>query len=250
MKKKLTIASIFILLYIGFLIATLPTALVLNQLSLPKNIVILGVKGNIWNTDIAQITIEKTTIQKVNAILNFWSLFTLSPKVDITFGDSFTPGPEGELELVLTTSKAIVNDLNVLVKANDIAQQISLPIPVTAKGEIELTVLNAEVDLNNNNQCITVTGTATWSKAGVVALEQSIELGKLSADISCDKGTLAAVISPKNDLGLTFSAYLSQKGKLSGNGYLKPEDKFPQALNDALPFLGRKDRQGRYRLQF
>jgi general secretion pathway protein N len=250
MKKKFTIASIFILLYIGFLIATLPTSLVLNQLSLPKNITIFGVSGSIWNTDIAQVTIEQNPIQKVNAKLSFWSLFTLAPKVAITFGDSFTVGPEGELKLVLSTDKAIVNDLTVLMKANDIAQQINLPIPMTAKGDVELTVVNAELDLSNNNQCITITGNASWSTAGVVALEQNVKLGKLTADISCDKGTLAVVISPKNDLGLTFTAYLSPKGKLSGNGYLKPGAKFPQELNDALSFLGRKDRQGRYRLEF
>jgi general secretion pathway protein N len=250
MKKKFTIASIFILLYIGFLIATLPTSLVLNQLSLPKNITIFGVSGSIWNTDIAQVTIEQNPIQKVNAKLSFWSLFTLAPKVAITFGDSFTVGPEGELKLVLSTDKAIVNDLTVLMKANDIAQQINLPIPMTAKGDVELIVVNAELDLSNNNQCIAITGNASWSTAGVVALEQNVKLGNLTADISCDKGTLAVVISPKNDLGLTFTAYLSPKGKLSGNGYLKPGAKFPQELNDTLSFLGRKDRQGRYRLEF
>jgi general secretion pathway protein N len=250
MKKTFTIAGIGILFYIGFLIATIPTTLVLNQLSLPKNINIFGVSGSIWNTDITQVTVEQTAIQKINAKLSFWSLFTLAPKVDITFGDSFTAGPEGEFELVLTTSKAIVNDLNVLLKANDIAQQINLPIPMTAKGNVELAILNAEIDLKNNNQCIAITGTASWSTAGVIALEQNVKLGNISADISCDKGTLAVVISPKNDLGLTFSAYLSPKGKLSGNGYLKPGAKFPQSLNDALPFLGSKDRQGRYRLKF
>jgi len=250
MKNKIAIGVIFLITYIGFLIATLPTTFVLNQLSLPKNITVSGVSGSIWRTSIAQVNIEGTSVKKVEAELSFWSLFTLTPKLSITFGDSFIAGPEGELELVLSADKAEINDLKLLVKANQIAQQLPLPLPMSAQGNVELTLINAEIDLNKNNQCIAVDGTASWSKAGVVALEQNIKLGSLTADINCENGALAVIISPKNNLGLTFNAYVRQGGKVSGNGYLKPGAKFPQALNGALPFLGRKDSKGRYRLSF
>jgi general secretion pathway protein N len=250
MKNKFAIGVIFLITYIGFLIATLPTTVVLNQFSLPKSIAISGVTGSIWNTNIAQVDIEETSVQKVNANLSFWSLFTLTPKLFITFGDSFIAGPEGEFELVLSSDTVVINDLKLLVKATEIAQKLNLPIPMSAQGNVELTLINAEMDLQKNNQCITAKGTALWSKAGVVAFNENIKLGKLNADINCENGALAVIISPNNDLGLTFSAYVRQKGKLSGSGYLKPGAKFPKALNDALPFLGKKDNQGRYRLVF
>ncbi|MBL4766099.1 MAG: type II secretion system protein N [Colwellia sp.] len=250
MKNKLAIAVIFLITYIGFLIATLPTTLVLNQVSLPKNMQVSGVTGSIWSTEIAQVNIDGTSVAKVNAKLSFWSLFTLAPKLSITFGDSFIAGPEGKLELVLSAEKVEINELTLLVKANEIAQQFTLPLPLSAQGDVELTLLNATIDLANNNQCITANGSISWAKAGVVALEKNIKLGNLSADITCEKGALAVIISPKNDLGLTFSTYVRNGGKISGNGYLKPGAKFPPALNDALPFLGKKDRQGRYRLSF
>ncbi|MDX2368701.1 MAG: type II secretion system protein N, partial [Colwellia sp.] len=172
------------------------------------------------------------------------------PKLFITFGDAFTAGPEGELELVLSSEKAKIHDLKLLLKANEVAQKITLPLPISAQGDVELIVLNAEVDLKDNNKCIVLDGTVVWSKAGVIALEQSIKLGDFNADVSCENGALALIISPKNDLGLTFNAYVRKGGNISGNGYLKPGSKFPQALNDALPFLGKKDNQGRYRLSF
>jgi general secretion pathway protein N len=132
------------------------------------------------------------------------------------------------------------------VKANDIAQQLTLPLPLSAQGDVELSILQADINLKST-QCITVKGTTSWSKASVVALEQNIKLGDLNADVRCEKGVLALIISPKNDLGLTFSAYVNKGGKLSGKGYLTPGAKFPQVLNQALPFLGSKDNQGRYR---
>jgi general secretion pathway protein N len=250
MKKQFTIGVIFLITYVGFLIATLPATVVLNQLPATKNVNVSGVTGNIWNTNIEQLAISKTSFQKVNARLSFWSLFTLSPKLFITFGDSFIAGPEGELELVLSREKATISDLKVLVKANEIAQQLTLPLPMSAQGDVELTLVNAEIDLQQGNQCITVKGTATWSKAGVAALEQSIKLGNLSANINCENGALALIVSPKNDLGLTFNAYVRKGGRISGNGFLKPGAKFPKPLNDVLPFLGKKDNQGRYRLSF
>lgn len=249
MKKKFSIGFIFLITYLGFLIATLPTTQLLNQFSLPKEIGVSGVTGTVWDTNIAQVIIGETSIQKVKSQLSFWSLFTLTPKLLITFGDPFIAGPEGEFELVLSSEKAKVNDLKLLVKANEVAQQLTLPLPISAQGDIELIVPSAEVDLKDN-KCLALEGNAVWSKAGVIALEQNIKLGNFTADVNCEKGILALIISPKNDVGLTFSAYVGKGGNISGNGYLKPGSKFPRELNDALPFLGKKDSQGRYRLRF
>jgi len=250
MKNKIAIGVIFLITYVGFIIATLPTALVLNQFLLPNNMQISGVSGNIWRTKIAQVNIEEVSIKEVYTKLSFWSLFTLTPKLSITFGDSFIAGPEGEFTLLINSEKAEIKDLKLLIKANEIAQHLTLPLPLSAQGNVELTLLNAVIDLKNKNQCISIKGTASWSKAGVVALAQNIKLGNLTANISCKNSSLTVTVSPKNDLGLSFSAYIQQNGNISGNGFLKPGNKFPQALNDALPLLGNKDRQGRYRLSF
>tara|TARA_R110002050_G_scaffold73360_1_gene157804 strand:+ start:565 stop:1329 length:765 start_codon:yes stop_codon:yes gene_type:complete len=254
MKNKFAMSGIFLITYLVFLIATLPTTFVLNQISLPTNIKnavqFSGVTGSIWQTDIAQMAVNGSRIEKVHAELSFWSLFSLTPKLTITFGDSFSAGPEGKAELLLSQNKATVNDLKLFIKANEVAQQLTLPLPVTAQGNVELTVINADIDLKNNNQCLAVKGDIAWSKAGVEAFNKNIKLDQLNADIGCENGALTVIISPKNDLGLTFTAYVRQGGKVSGNGFLKPGAKFPVELNDALPFLGRKDNQGRYRLAF
>ncbi len=136
-----------------------------------------------------------------------------------------------------------------LVSANEVAQQLTLPLPVSAQGNIELTINQARINIQSK-QCLKIKGEVSWSKAGVVALEQNIKLGRLNADISCEDDALVLIISPKNNLGLTFSAFVRKGGRISGQGYLKPANKFPKALNSVLPFLGKKDHQGRYRLSF
>jgi len=250
MKKTFTIAGIFLITYIGFLIATLPAALLFNQLPMPKNLNISGVTGSIWRTNVEQIVIGDTAIQKIETRLSFWSLFTLTPKLFITFGDSFIAGPEGELELSLSAETAQISDLTLIIKANEIAQQLTLPLPVSAQGDVVITMNNAEIDLKKGSQCIVAKGSATWSKAGLIALEQNIKLGTFNSEIGCENGALSLILSPKNNLGLTFNAYMRKGGKISGNGFIKPGAKFPKVLNDVLPFLGKKDNQGRYRLSF
>ncbi|MCW8834713.1 MAG: type II secretion system protein N [Colwellia sp.] len=249
MKKKFAIAAIFLITYLVFLIVTLPSTVVLKQITLPKQIAISGVNGTIWQTDIEKLTIGNTSIEQVNAQLSFWSLFSLTPKLDVSFGDPLLSGPEGQLALAISREDMAITDLSILVRANEVAQQLTLPLPISAQGDVELTVSEVSINLQNN-QCSAAKGEVNWSKAGVVALEQNIKLGRFSADIRCEGGALALIVSPKNDLGLTFSAYVRQGGRISGNGYLQPGDKFPKALNDALPFLGNKDSQGRYRLSF
>lgn len=250
MKKQFAILGIFLISYIVFLIATLPTTLVLNQVKLPKNISVYGVTGTIWHTNIAQVVVDKTSIKKVNGQLDFWSLLTLTPELAITFGDAFIAAPEGELKLALSQQKAYISDFKMVINANEIAQQLPSPVPMTAQGDVEVMLVNAEIDLIKNNQCIAVKGTAQWTKAGVIALDQNVKLGSLQADIDCENGALSLNILPENDLGLTFKATMRQGEKISGNGFLKPGANFPQALNNVLPFLGAKDSQGRYRLYF
>ncbi|OUR61824.1 general secretion pathway protein GspN [Colwellia sp. 39_35_sub15_T18] len=249
MKKKFAIAAIFLLSYLVFLIVTLPSAVVLKQITLPKQIALSGVQGTLWQTRISQLVVGELLVEQIDVQLSFWSLFTLIPKLNITFGDPLLSGAEGQLVLSISSEEAVVTDLAIFVRANEVAQQLTLPLPLSAQGEVALEISEASFNLQNN-QCLTAKGEVNWSKAGVVALEQNIKLGRFSAVISCEDGALALLVSPKNDLGLTFSAYVRQGGKISGTGYLQPGAKFPKALNDALPFLGRKDNQGRYRLSF
>ena len=236
--------------YLGFLVATLPATVLLNKISLPKNISLSGVSGSVWQTNIEQVVVGEAVIKQIKTTLNFWSLFTLAPQLPVTFGHSFLAGPEGKLDITLSQGKIEINNLSLLLKANEIAQQLTLPLPVTAKGDVEIELNHMAIDLEDKNKCIAANGMVTWSKAGVLALDENIDLGNFNAEISCEDGALALLLSPENDLGLMFNAYVRQGGKISGNGFLKPGVNFPQQLNSTLSFLGRKDSQGRYRLSF
>ncbi|TWX70693.1 type II secretion system protein N [Colwellia demingiae] len=251
MKKWFAFTAIFLSSYIAFLVANTPLALVINNIQLPKNIVLQGVSGSIWQGEVVRVTINNNTIEKVKTTVSFWSLFSLSPSIQVTFGDAMLSGPEGKLNLNVSSEQFALTEVELFISANDIAKQLPLPIPLSAQGNVELFLSEVIIVTGNQLSCSKAEGDVSWSRAGVVALEQNIKLGKFAAEISCDAGNLLAKVSPKNNLGLSFDGVLAlATQKVSGKGYLKPGAKFPSQLRSALSFLGRPDNQGRYLLRF
>ncbi len=251
MKKWFAYTAIFLSSYMVFLLASTPLALVINNIKLPKNIVLQGVSGSIWQGEVVKVTINNNEIEKVKTTVSFWSLFSLAPNVQVTFGDAMSSGPEGKLSLTVSSEQFTLTDVEIFMSANDIARQLSLPIPLSAQGNVELFLSELVIATGTQLSCSKAAGEVLWSRAGVVALEQNIKLGKFTTEISCDEGNLLAKVSPKNNLGLSFDGVLAlATQKVSGQGYLKPGAKFPSQLRSALSFIGRPDNEGRYQLRF
>jgi general secretion pathway protein N len=251
MKKWFAIKAIFLSSYVVFLVTTMPLAFLINNIELPNGIHIDSASGSIWQGEIKKISVNNNQVQQIKTELSFWSLLSLSPTVYVIFGDATSAGAEGEFTLTVSSNKLLLNNVELFVSANDIAKQLPLPIPVTAQGTIELSFTELIIDRSEKLVCQQAQGQISWIRSGVVALESNIRLGKIDANLDCEKGDLRAKVSPKNSLGLSFNARLSLANqKASGQGYLKPGPKFPAQLQSALPFLGRPDNQGRYQLRF
>lgn len=246
MKKWFGFGAVFIVCYLIFLIATAPASLVLNQVKLPKDVMVQGLSGSIWHAKAQKVYVQNTVIENVNAELDVISLLSFSPSVDVTFGDAMLPGPEGAMAVSFVAGNLHINDANVLLPANMIAQQLPLPIPMAAQGVVELDIPSYE---QGKPLCQSLTGSVNWRRAKVNAMEQSITLGRIGGDLRCDKGAIALEIKPDNTLGLSYNAFIGANFKVSGNGYLTPGNEFPEQLKDVLPFIGSPDRQGRYRLR-
>jgi general secretion pathway protein N len=251
MKKWFAFSAIFLSSYLAFLVANAPLSLVVNNIPLPKDIKLHDVSGSIWQGEISSFWVRNYEIEKIKTSVSFWSLFSLSPSVQVFFGDAMSSGPEGKLNLSISSEQVVLSNMELLISANDIAKQLPLPIPVRAQGSVELSLSELVIVTGEQLSCSRAEGNVTWSRAGVIALEENIKLGKFVSEISCDDGKLLAKVSPKNNLGLSFDGALALKTqKISGKGYLKPGAKFPSQLRSALSFIGRPDNQGRYQLRF
>jgi len=249
MKKWFVLGMFFIVTYVIFLVVTLPLNVVMNYVLLPKNITVQGLSGSVWQGQLDQIQVADSQINQVKIELSPFSFLMLTPKVHLTFGDAFLSGPEGKTTIAVSQDSIELTEMEILLSANDIAQQLTLPLPVIANGDVSIIIDELIASQSASTKCLKASGDIHWLKASVTALDQKISLGDLKAKLSCEKDRLTLNINPKNSLGLSFKGYLKENGKVAGNGYLKPGAKFPNKLKSVLPFLGNKDNQGRYQLK-
>ena len=247
MTKWFVGTVVFFLVYLFFMVTLIPAQWVVNQISLPKNVMLQGVEGSIWKGRIQRVVLDGYTINKVNTEVNLLALIMFNPTVDATFGGALVNGPEGKATVSHLLGDIELNDAEISVSANDIAQQLPLPIPLTAQKFIDI---NISQFVMGQPLCQQLSGDIQWNKAAIKALDQKVNLGTLSGELTCDKGRVKFTVNPKNDLGLTFDAYVQSPERISGSGYLKPGKNFPAVLKEGLPFIGNADNKGRYKLNF
>jgi len=247
MKKWFVGIVAFIAVYLFFVVVQMPAQWLVSQVSLPKNVILQGVKGSVWNGRIERVVVDGYTINQINTRVNVLALFMLNPSVDVTFGGALVSGPEGKATLNHLLGNIELSQADVSISANDIAQQLPLPVPLTAQKFVDIHI---DQFVMGQPLCEQLTGNVQWNKASVKALDQKVALGTLTGQLACDEGRIKFSFDPKNDLGLTFDAYVHAVGRVSGSGYLKPTSTFPKVLNDALPFIGQPDSAGRYKLNF
>jgi len=252
MKNRFVSGAVFIGIYLVFVIATVPASWVLSKVQLPKGLVVENVTGSIWRSAITKISYQQRnqtpySIVNVNISLSALSFLSLNPSIDVTFGDALIKGPEGSLTASGFTTSLSLENVNILLSANDVAQRLSLPMPVEAHNDISINIPSFVV---GKPLCESLEGNLIWQKASVSALDEKVMLGALKANLGCESGALALTIDPNNDLGLSFTTYVRGNTNASGDGFLTPAEKFPEQLKGLLPFLGNKDNQGRYRLSF
>jgi len=247
MKKTIALVAIFISAYLFFVIQSLPVSAILNAAPLPKNVNLGQASGSAWNFNLSYIQIDEVVVNDVNVDMRALSLLTFDPIFDIKFGSPMAYGPEGSVTVSGLNSQLSIENLNVTLAANDIARQLPLPVPVEAKSDVTMRI---QTFVLGKPVCEVLDGQVDWRAASVIAMEERVELGDLSAKLACDKGNIIATIAPDNVLGLTFEAVVSENFRTQGDGHIKPTSKTPEAITQMLPFIGKPDNQGRYRLRF
>jgi general secretion pathway protein N len=246
MKKWFGYGVSFLGLYLFFVISTIPAQFLLGFVNVPKEISLTDVSGTLWNTKVEQVEYKDVILTKVEANVDFWSLFTLDPSIDLSFGSALTAGPEGKLTISGLLSALTVHNADIIVSANTIVQRFPLPIEVVARNEVRLI---ADEFVLGKPICEVANGKIQWQKASMQAMNETVFLGNLTALFTCKKGALELTIDPKNDLGVNLVVTVRDNG-VKGLGDLLPGAKFPKSLKAALPFLGKPDSKGRYRLSF
>lgn len=235
--------------YLVFLIKYMPANWALNNtpISIPKNIAIINVEGSIWNGKVASLVVSGVAINNIRWDLSFWALFSGKIKADLSGGalrDSNSVYFKGTANTYWYDIQAFaLQDFNAMLPAQSVLAQITLPVPITARGRFNTQIKS----LKFNQTCQSLSGTGGWTNGVVNGLQGPIEFGSFEADLSCNNGALVVDVKAQNKLSLEANLTLQSSGKYSVQGRFKVPDEMPEEVKQAAVFFGPPDSQG-YRI--
>lgn len=248
MKKIISLVLVFLLAFGVFAAISMPASIVLqlSQGSLPRALAIGAVSGSVWDGRISEVRYENVQLNDVTWQLNGWGLLTGQLQGKVRFG---SPRALDEISgssnfsVSLLDQAAQLDDATLRFSVEQAMQQVTLPLPVDAKGRV---ILSIDEYHTGQPYCEALTGEISSPNIDIKGLSGWFSIGDMSGVLSCKSGDIAVTVDPENRLGLRADATLAANMQFRVAGNIKPEASLPKEVHDAVKFLGRPDSEGRY----
>ncbi|MNG86924.1 Type II secretion system protein N [compost metagenome] len=123
-------------------------------------------------------------------------------------------------------------------------QQLSLPLPITAQGELRLRLQQGEF---SSAGCRSLAGgVVNWQHAQLATPLGALELANVQGQLSCDgKGALVLVLKQDSShLSLTGRGTVGFDGRYQFNGQVRRGPVLPETMRPLINQLGRANDQG------
>ncbi|ATP89486.1 GspN family type II secretion system protein ExeN [Aeromonas caviae] len=248
MKRKIVIASLFLLAYLGFLLAQLPASLVVRHLPLPPNLVRLeGVSGTLWSGQAARVQYASESLTQLRWDLDGWSLLRLAPEVSVRFGERSGLNGQGILGW---NGAAFGRDITLNAPALWVLERVPMrpPFPLTAAGQLQLKI---DQFAQGNPWCDNLYGDLHWYDAQADTPAGKLTLGDPEITLTCLDSRLVAEIKQGSEaVQVLGKLELQANRQYLFQGTLKPGPELPDQMKQGLPFLGQPDGQGRFPLRY
>jgi len=247
MRNKLRGLCFVIVAYASFLIGTLPAELALSYVSLPTNITINQVEGTVWQGEAKLISVNNIEVKDVRWNTSVVALLTGSAQVYVEFGRGKN-SLRGSGELGYSSAGAYAQDLTVSASSEWLVAASNVPLPVTTKGSVKLTIAEMQ---QGQPWCEQLDGQLSWSNAAIESLLGNVEIDSAVANLTCDNGAIVANIKQSsNQLKLSGIAKLENKGKYTLSAVLVPSNELPKSIRSNLRYVGKENAKGEYKIYY
>lgn len=251
MKQRILTATLFLVAYLIFLLATLPAALVARYLPLPAQIANLlkleGVSGTLWSGQIARLQYASESVNQLRWELNGWSLLRLAPEVSVRFGDRHGLNGQG---VIGWQGSLFARDLTLNAPAPWLLARLPLrpPFPLTVAGQLQLKI---DQFAQGAPWCDNLYGNLDWYDAIADTPAGKLTLADPEVKLTClDSRVVAELKQDSNAVETQGRLELQANGQYLFQGSLKPGPDLPAQMQQGLPFLGQPDSQGRFPLRY
>ncbi|NOU51873.1 type II secretion system protein N [Pseudoalteromonas sp. JBTF-M23] len=248
MKKTISLIVIFIVAFALFTVYNMPASVALQLLGkqLPPSLQIGAVSGTLWQGQVSEIRASNIQLNNVRWKIEAPALLLGNMQGNVRFGsvkDKSDISGRGNFTLGLVDQSIWLSDTSVRFSVEQAMSQVTLPLPVKAKGRVLLDIDNYH---SGAPYCEALKGEIRSPGIAVEGLTGWFDIGQLGGELSCKSGDIAVLVDPDNRLGLQADAVLADNFQFRVAGNIKPEASLPKEVHDAVKFLGRPDSEGRY----
>lgn len=242
MKNKVRSIIFLVVLYLGFLLITLPAeqayALAKTYIATDAPVIMEGVTGTIWNGKANTAYIAGQRIKALSWSMQPWGLFLgrLQTGFDFRDGENFAHGNIAQG----IGGRTYLSDLQANIALQKITAAAKLPLGL--QGSVGLNLERLEIE---NNLPVDVAGTVAWQGAEI-NFPSKYTIGDLKATLATQNGIIkASIIDGGGPLQADGLLTLNPDGKYKFTGTFSSRDNKQPALKQGLQLLGRAGSDGK-----
>ncbi|CAH9066503.1 Type II secretion system protein N [Pseudoalteromonas holothuriae] len=248
MKKTVSLILIFIMAFSLFTVFNMPASVALQLVGkqLPPSLQIGAVSGTLWQGQVSEVRVSNVQLNNVRWSIEAPALLLGDMQGNVRFGnarDKSDISGRGDFTVGLFDQSVWLSDASIRFSVEQAMSQVTLPLPVKAKGRVLLDIDNYQ---SGAPYCEALQGEIRSPGITVEGLTGWFEIGQLGGNLSCKTGDIAVLVDPDNRLGLQADAVLADNFQFRVAGNIKPDASLPKEVHDAVKFLGRPDSEGRY----
>lgn len=238
-KKKIQYISLIIVLYLFFLLASLPATVIISSIQLPKNMALSSISGTIWEGKVANVKISGVNLGSVKWELHPFNLILgeLSADVSVTNKKEYI-----NTEINLSSSgKVEFEETRFLIDLSSL-QPLTYGMPFSYSGKASGYF---PVSFFHKNNFIGINGKLSLTGIEMTSPQRQA-FGDFIVDFRAEKegATSAQVKDNGGVLNLAGQLMLKKNGQLNLSAKLAARE-LGGSLEKLLSFLGKKDTSGR-----
>lgn len=244
MKQGLSFVALFVVVFVVSAIVHLPAAVVIKAVPLPAGLELQGVQGRWWQGSATQVRWQRNQLGALSWQLQWSSLLSAKAKVAVRFGRGSDLDVRGKGVIGYGMSGPFAEDVVLSASATTLMQTLALPLPISAQGQVELTVRDYQYAAP---WCGAANGTLVWAQSMMGSPLGDLSMGPVMADVTCDNNVVTVKGGQQSaQVSSEFSAELNAKRRFNAQAWFKPGAEFPAAMAEQLKYLPRPDGQGRF----
>lgn len=244
MKRIIGYLSLFISVAFVSALLHLPAHIVIKHLPLPSGLVLQGVKGTIWNGSASQVRWQQQNAGAAQWQWQWSALLKAQARLAVRFGRGSDVQWQGRGVVGYGWSGPFAEHLVISLPAKQLQPYLTLPIPLTFEGQVELTLRDYRY---RAPWCDTAQGVMTWDQGQVGSPLGELALGAVVADFTCQQSVFEITGGQQTEqVSSEFSLRLQADRSFAAQAWFKPGAQFPASLAQQLDYLPSPDSQGRY----